>query len=109
MNKFTTALLIGTLAVATMIPQVCAKTAIADGTLKIVQNDDPAVAMTRIKDLKTNWDKARADMRAENPGAWDSLDKLIDASLKQLRADKPDVKGSADALSALLAQIDKTK
>ena len=82
---------------------------IVDDTLKIVQKGDFAAAKTRIKDLETAWDKARADLRAKNPGAWEPLDKLIDASLKQLRADKPDAKGSADALSALLAQFDKTK
>ncbi|MDE2384858.1 MAG: hypothetical protein KGO53_09580 [Alphaproteobacteria bacterium] len=83
--------------------------AITDDTLKIVQKGDLAAAKTRIKDLETAWDKARNDMRSKNQGAWEALDKLIDASLKQLRADKPDVKGSADALSALLAQFDKTK
>ena len=83
--------------------------AIVDDTLKIVQKGDLAGAKAKIKDLETAWDKARADLRAKNPGAWEPLDKLIDASLKQLRADKPDAKGSADALSALLAQFDKTK
>ena len=48
-------------------------------------------------------------MRAKNPGAWETLDKLIDAALKQIRADKPDAQASADALTALLAQFDKTK
>ena len=48
-------------------------------------------------------------MKAKNPAAWDALDKSIDAALKQLRADKPDPKGSAGALTALLAQFDNTK
>ena len=82
---------------------------IVDDTLKIVQKGDLAGAKTRIKDLESAWDKARAGLRAKNPAAWEGLDKLIDASLKQLRAGKPDAKGSADALSALLAQFDKTK
>ncbi len=83
--------------------------AIVDDTLKIAQKGDLAGAKARIKDLESAWDKSRADMRAKNPGAWETLDKLIDTALKQVRADKPDAKGSADALSALLAQIDKTK
>lgn len=83
--------------------------AITDDTLKLTQKGDMAGAKTRIKDLETAWDKARAGMRSKNQAAWESLDKLIDTSLKQLRADKPDAKSSADALNALLAQIDKTK
>lgn len=83
--------------------------AIVEDTQKIVQKGDLPAAKARIKDLETAWDKARADLKPKNPGAWDALDKLIDASLKQLRAEKPDAKGSADALSALLAQFDKTK
>jgi soluble cytochrome b562 len=82
---------------------------IVDDTLKIAQKGDLPAAKTRIKDLETAWDKARTDLKPKNPAAWDALDKLIDASLKQLRADKPDAKGSADALSALLSQFDKTK
>lgn len=82
---------------------------VADDTLKLAQKGDLAGAKTRIKDLETAWDKARADMRSKNQSAWESLDKLIDAALKQLRADKPDAKTSADTLNALLAQIDKTK
>ena len=82
---------------------------IVDDTLKIVQKGDVASAKLRIKDLEAAWDKARADLKPKNPGAWDALDKSIDAVLKQLRADKPDVKTSADALTALLAQFDKTK
>jgi len=83
--------------------------AIVEDTQKIVAKGDLAAAKTRIKDLETAWDKSRADMKPKNPAAWDELDKLIDASLKQLRAGKPEAKGSADALAALLAQIDKTK
>ena len=82
---------------------------IAEDTLKMVQKGDLVGAKTRIKDLETAWDKARADLRAKNPAAWEPLDKSIDVSLKQLRADKPDAKASADALSALLVQFDKTK
>ena len=83
---------------------------IVDNTLKIIQKGgDVASAKVRIKDLETAWDKARADLKPRNPGAWDALDKSIDAVLKQLRSDKPDVKVSADALTALLAQFDKTK
>jgi len=82
---------------------------IVDDTLKIVQKGDVVSAKVRIKDLEAAWDKARADLKPKNPGAWDALDKSIDAVLKQLRADKPDVKTSADALTALLAQFDKTK
>ena len=82
---------------------------IVDDTLKLVQKGDLAGAKTRIKDLETVWDTARADIRSKNQAAWESLDKLIDASLKQLRTDKPDAKATTDALSALLVQIDKTK
>ncbi len=83
--------------------------AIVEDTQKIVQKGDLPAAKVRIKDLETAWDKARADLKPKNSGAWDALDKLIDASLKQLRAEKPDANGSAGALSALLAQFDKTK
>ena len=82
---------------------------IVDDTLKVVQKGDVASAKIRIKDLEATWDNARADLKPKNPGAWDALDKSIDAVLKQLRSDKPDVKASADALTALLAQFDKSK
>ena len=76
---------------------------------RTVQKGDLVAAKIRIKDLETAWDNARTDLQAKNPGAWDVLDKSINPSLKQLRASKPDVKGSAGVLAALLAQIDMAK
>ena len=118
-NKFVMDVLKATGAPATAAEPVAISTAsmgdlkpmrgIVDDTLKIVLKGDIASAKGRIKDLETAWDKARTDLKPKNPGAWDALDKLIDAVLKQLRSDKPDVKASADALTALLAQFDKTK
>jgi hypothetical protein len=118
-NKFVIDALKATGASATAAEPVVASTAtlgdlktmrdIVDDTLKIVQKGDVVSAMGRIKDLETAWDKARADLKPKNPGEWDALDKSIDAVLTHLRADKPDVKASADALTALLAQFDKTK
>lgn len=83
--------------------------AIVDDTEKLVQKADATGAKARIKDLETAWDKAQPVLQPKNSVAWEALDKSIDASLKQLRADKPDAKGSSDALVALLALIDKTK
>ena len=65
---------------------------IVDDTLKIAQKSDLAAAKTRIKDIETAWEKASAGLKAKNPATWDALDKLIDASLKQLRAEKPDAR-----------------
>ncbi len=118
-NKFVVDALKATGASATAAEPVATSTAsmgdlktmrgIVDDTMKFVQKGDVASAKSRIKDLETAWDRARADLKPKNPGAWDALDKSIDAVLKQLRSDKPDVKTSADALTALLAQFDQTK
>ena len=82
------------------------KTISAD-TLKIVAGGDLAAAKTRITDLETAWDESADKLKAVNADSWDKLDKLIDTSLKALRAATPDAKTSADALRALNAAFDE--
>lgn len=82
------------------------KTISAD-TLKIVQGGDLAAAKTRIKDLEKAWDVSAKKLKAMNADSWDKLDKLIDKSLKALRAGTPDAKMSGDALMALNTAIDE--
>jgi uncharacterized membrane protein YkoI len=82
--------------------------AIAADTLAIVNAGNLARAKTRIKDLETGWDRAEAKLRARSPERWLVIDKAIDAALLQLRAEKPQVPASKDALQALLASFDRS-
>jgi uncharacterized membrane protein YkoI len=81
---------------------------IAADTLAIVNTGNLTSAKARIKDLETNWDGAEAKLRPRNPERWRIIDKVIDAALVQLRADRPQVLASKDALQNLLASFDRS-
>jgi uncharacterized membrane protein YkoI len=81
---------------------------IAADTLAIVNTGKLARAKARIKDLETSWDRAEAKLRPRDPERWLSIDKVIDAALVQLRADKPQASASKDALQDLLASFDRS-
>jgi len=80
---------------------------ITDDTLVLVKKGDMPGAAKRITDLETAWDKSHPDLQAKDPAAWDKLDHAIDTALTTTRAAKPDVKASADALTALDAALTK--
>ena len=83
--------------------------AIAADTLRITKSGDLSAAKTRIKDLETSWDQAQARLKARNPETWKTVDKAIDRALSELRAGKPAVSSSAQALTDLLIVIDASK
>jgi uncharacterized membrane protein YkoI len=81
--------------------------AIAADTLAVVNTGNLTRAKARIKNLETNWDQAEAKLRPRNPERWLVIDKAIDATLVQLRADKPQASAAKDALQNLLASFDR--
>ena len=80
---------------------------IAQDTLAIVNTGNLKRAKSRIKDLETDWDRAEAKLRPQNPEQWRTIDKAIDAALQQLRADSPQGASTRDALQNLLAELDR--
>jgi uncharacterized membrane protein YkoI len=80
---------------------------IAQDTLAIVNTGNLKRAKSRIKDLETDWDRAEAKFRPQNPEQWRTIDKAIDAALQQLRADSPQGASARDALQNLLAELDR--
>ena len=82
---------------------------IAGDTLKLAQVGDNAGAKKRITDIETAWDKSHNALKAKNAAAWTAIDDLLDTALKAARASNPDAKTTANAVTALIAMIDKTK
>jgi hypothetical protein len=82
--------------------------AIASDTLDIVKKGDLGAAATRAKDLETMWDDHAHAMRALDKAEWTAIDKALDATFKQLRADKPDATGCDAVLTSLIKIMDAT-
>ena len=80
---------------------------ISQDTLNKLDAGDQAGATTRITDLETAWDDAQSTLEAKDATAWHFLDGEIDDVLTSLRAGNPDPATEQQALTTLIASLQR--